>query len=290
MFLRIKIIATFLVIFSYFMPLIDIKNVIAILMIVTIGVLHGACDITLINQKTNNINNSKKIIFIIFYLLIAFFAFLVVYNLPIIGFIGFLLISSYHFGEQHLHETILDSKFRFFHFITYGLLIFMLMIYNNKSFVVKVLNEILEININNLPFDIFLFSSLFLTFLFWSIDYKKLKSSIIKEILYLLLLFLLFYTSNLIVSFAVYFVLWHSIPSILDQINFLYNEISTKSILLYLKNSGSYWIVSILGLLFLFYYQNLIGEDFYKTIYSFSAAVTIPHIFLINNILSSHHK
>ncbi len=290
MFLRIKIIATFLVIFSYFMPLIDIKNVIAILMIVTIGVLHGACDITLINQKTNNINNSKKIMFIIFYLLIAFFAFLVVYNLPIIGFIGFLLISSYHFGEQHLHETILDSKFRFFHFITYGLLIFMLMIYNNKSFVVKVLNEILEININNLPFDIFLFSSLFLTFLFWSIDYKKLKSSIIKEILYLLLLFLLFYTSNLIVSFAVYFVLWHSIPSILDQINFLYNEISTKSILLYLKNSGSYWIVSILGLLFLFYYQNLIGEDFYKIIYSFSAAVTIPHIFLINNILSTHHK
>ena len=290
MFLRIKIIATFLVIFSYFMPLIDIKNFIAILMIVTIGVLHGACDITLINQKTNNINNSKKIMFIIFYLLIAFFAFLVVYNLPIIGFIGFLLISSYHFGEQHLHETILDSKFRFFHFITYGLLIFMLMIYNNKSFVVKVLNEILEININNLPFDIFLFSSLFLTFLFWSIDYKKLKSSIIKEILYLLLLFLLFYTSNLIVSFAVYFVLWHSIPSILDQINFLYNEISTKSILLYLKNSGSYWIVSILGLLFLFYYQNLIGEDFYKIIYSFSAAVTIPHIFLINNILSSHHK
>ena len=290
MFLRIKIITTFLVIFSYFMPLIDIKNVIAILMIVTIGVLHGACDITLINQKTNNINNSKKIMFIIFYLLIAFFAFLVVYNLPIIGFIGFLLISSYHFGEQHLHETILDSKFRFFHFITYGLLIFMLMIYNNKSFVVKVLNEILEININNLPFDIFLFSSLFLTFLFWSIDYKKLKSSIIKEILYLLLLFLLFYTSNLIVSFAVYFVLWHSIPSILDQINFLYNEISTKSILLYLKNSGSYWIVSILGLLFLFYYQNLIGEDFYKIIYSFSAAVTIPHIFLINNILSSHHK
>ena len=290
MFLRIKIIATSLVISSYFMPLIDIKNVIAILMILTIGVLHGACDITLINKKTNNISNSKKIIFIIFYLFIAFFAFLFVYNLPVIGFIGFLLISSYHFGEQHLHETVSDSKFRFLHFLTYGLLIFMLMIYNNKSFVVNVLNEILEININNFPFDIFLFSSFFLTFLLWSIDYKKLKSSIIKEILYLLLLFLLFYTSNLIVSFAVYFVLWHSIPSILDQIDFLYNEISTKSILLYLKNSGSYWIVSILGLLFLFYYQNLIGEDFYKIIYSFSAAVTIPHIFLINNILSIDHK
>ncbi len=290
MFLRIKIIATSLVISSYFMPLIDIKNVIAILMILTIGVLHGACDITLINKKTNNISNSKKIIFIIFYLFIAFFAFLFVYNLPVIGFIGFLLISSYHFGEQHLHETVSDSKFRFLHFLTYGLLIFMLMIYNNKSFVVNVLNEILEININNLPFDIFLFSSFFLTFLLWSIDYKKLKSSIIKEILYLLLLFLLFYTSNLIVSFAVYFVLWHSIPSILDQIDFLYNEISTKSILLYLKNSGSYWIVSILGLLFLFYYQNLMGENFYKIIYSFSAAVTIPHIFLINNILSIDHK
>ena len=290
MFLRIKILVTSLVIFSYYVPLINIQNTIAILMILTVGILHGACDITLINHKTNNVTNRKKIIFIIFYLFIAFLAFLIVYNLPIIGFIAFLLVSSYHFGEQHLHETILDSKFRFFHFLTYGTLIFMLMIHNNKSFVENVLSEVLMININNFPFDIFLFLSLFITFLLWSIDYKKLKSFIIKEILYLLLLFLLFYTSNLIVSFAVYFVLWHSIPSILDQINFLYNEISIRSILLYLKNSGSYWIVSILGLLFLFNYQNLLGEDFYKIIYSFSAAVTIPHIFLINNILSLDHK
>jgi len=290
MFLRIKILVTSLIILSYYVPLINIQNTIAILMILTIGVLHGACDITLINHKTNNVTNRKKIIFIIFYLFIAFLAFLIVYNLPIIGFIAFLLISSYHFGEQHFHETISNSKFKFFHFLAYGLLIFMLMIYNNKSFVINVLNEILDTNIINLPFDFFLFASLFLTFSFWGIDYKQLKFSIIREIFYLSLLFLLFYTSNLIVSFAVYFVLWHSIPSILDQISFLYNEISTKSILLYLKNSGFYWIVSIVGLLFLFYYQNLIGEDFYKIIYSFSAAVTIPHIFLINNILSLDHK
>ena len=259
-------------------------------MILSIGLLHGACDITLINHKTNNMKNKKKIIFIIFYLLVAFLAFLLVYNLPIIGFISFLLISSYHFGEQHLHEKILNSKFRFFHFLIYGFLIFILMIYYNKSFVINVLNQILDTNTNNLPFDFFLFLSLFLIFLFWIIDYKRLKFSIIKEILYLILLSILFYSSNLIVSFGVYFVLWHSIPSILDQINFLYNEISYRSILLYLKKSGSYWIISILGLIFLVYYQDFIGEDFYKFIYSFSAAITIPHIFLINNILSVGHK
>ena len=164
------------------------------------------------------------------------------------------------------------------------------MIYYNKSFVINVLNQILDTNTNNLPFDFFLFLSLFLIFLFWIIDYKRLKFSIIKEILYLILLSILFYSSNLIVSFGVYFVLWHSIPSILDQINFLYNEISYRSILLYLKKSGSYWIISILGLIFLVYYQDFIGEDFYKFIYSFSAAITIPHIFLINNILSVGHK
>lgn len=290
MFAKIKIIATLIVILTCYIPLIDFQNIIAILMILSIGLLHGACDITLINHKTNNMKNKKKIIFIIFYLLVAFLAFLLVYNLPIIGFISFLLISSYHFGEQHLHEKILNSKFRFFHFLIYGFLIFILMIYYNKSFVINVLNQILDTNTNNLPFDFFLFLSLFLIFLFWIIDYKRLKFSIIKEILYLILLSILFYSSNLIVSFGVYFVLWHSIPSILDQINFLYNEISYRSILLYLKKSGSYWIISILGLIFLVYYQDFIGEDFYKFIYSFSAAITIPHIFLINNILSVGHK
>ena len=290
MFTWIKIILTLIVILSYYIPLIDFQNIFAILMILSIGVLHGACDITLINHKRNNRNSNRKIIFIIFYLLVAFLAFLLVYNLPIIGFISFLLISSYHFGEQHLHRKISNSKYRFFHFLLYGLLIFMLMIYFNKSFVVDILNQILESNLNHLPFDIFLCLSALLIFLFWVIDYKRLKFSIIKEIYYLILLSLLFYSSNLIVSFGVYFVLWHSIPSILDQINFLYNETSYKSILLYLKNSGSYWIISILGLIFLFYYQDFIGEDFYKLIYSFSAAVTIPHIFLINNILSIDHK
>jgi len=290
MYTKVKIIVTLMVISTYYIPSTDFQNIAAILMILSIGVLHGACDITLINHKVNNRKNKKKIFFIIFYIFVAFLAFLFVYNLPIIGFILFLLISSYHFGEQHLHEKILNSKFRFFHFSIYGLLIFSLMIYYNKSFVINILNQILDSKTDNFPFDVFLFSSLFLTFLFWIIDYKSLDFSIIKEILYIILLSLLFYSSNLIVSFGVYFVLWHSIPSILDQINFLYAETSYRSILLYLKNSGSYWIISILGLIFLIYYQDFIGEDFYKLIYSFSAAVTIPHIFLINNILSEDHK
>ena len=290
MFSKIKILFTGLVILSYYTPFFKIQNLIAIVMFLTVGVLHGACDITLINHKKNNEDLGKKIIFIVLYLLTAFFAFLFVYNFPIIGFVAFLLISSYHFGEQHLHHMVLKTKLKFFHYLVYGLLIFMMMIYTNKIFVFDVLNQILGNDIKSLPFDIFLFTTLFFTFFLWWIDNKNLKFSVIKEILNLSLLFLLFYSSNLIVSFSVYFVLWHSIPSILDQINFLYSEISVKSIFLYMKNSGSYWIISIVGLIFLFYYQDMIGEDFYMLLYSFSASVTIPHIFLINNILSVDHN
>ena len=67
---------------------------------------------------------------------------------------------------------------------------------------------------------------------------------------------------------------------------FLYKDVSKKTILLYLKKSGYYWAVSIAGLIFLVSYGEIMGENFYRILYSFVVSVTIPHIFLINNILS----
>ena len=80
--------------------------------------------------------------------------------------------------------------------------------------------------------------------------------------------------------------IWHSVPSIYDQIEFLYKKVNLKTLLQYLKKSGSYWAISIAGLTILVLKGDVIGESFYRVSYSFLVSVTIPHILLMTKILS----
>jgi hypothetical protein len=50
-------------------------------------------------------------------------------------------------------------------------------------------------------------------------------------------------SSSLIWGFAIYFVIWHSIPSIIDQIKFLNGSFSFPHFITYCKNAGFYWLL-----------------------------------------------
>ena len=284
---RLKVFFTILIISIYIVfSFSNLDVILSALLILSFGLIHGACDITLITTKLRKSSFQIKSKIIFLYVLLAFISFFVVYKLPVIGFMIFLIISSYHFGEQHFHLKLKKSKLKFWHFLFYGLLIFMIMIEIHRNIVLEVLNTLLNYNIGNFPTQIILLVCIIINFILWMIDYNRLKLSVWKELFYLMLISVLFYTTNLIVSFAAYFVIWHSIPSIFDQINYLYKKVSIKTAFLYLKKSGIYWAVSISGLVFLVLYKEIMGDDFYRITYSFVVSVTIPHMFVINNILS----
>tara|TARA_B110000444_G_scaffold238417_1_gene251989 strand:+ start:3288 stop:4160 length:873 start_codon:yes stop_codon:yes gene_type:complete len=287
---RSKIIASIFIIWISLFSYSNIDVVVASILILTLGLGHGACDIKLITTRLNTSSLKVKVISIFLYIFTAFVAFLVFYSLPFIGFITFLLISSYHFGEQHLHKKLSASKMKFFHFSLYGMVIFLLMIETNIDMVFEILTPLIGNEISEIPIRVTLFVFIFLTGLFWLVDYKSIKFSIPKELFYLLVIYVLFYNTNLIVSFASYFVIWHSIPSIYDQIEYLYKDVNRKTILLYLRNSGYYWGISLAGLIFIVSYGEIMGDNFYRILYSFVASVTIPHIFLMNNILSESNQ
>ncbi|MBN09033.1 MAG: hypothetical protein CMC79_01480 [Flavobacteriaceae bacterium] len=283
---KVKIILTVFIIWISLYSDSTTETTIASILILSLGLVHGACDITLITTKLNISSVKIKGLIISSYVLIAIISFLFVYNQPLIGFVMFLLISSYHFGEQHLHSKLESSKIRFLHFLLYGMVIFMLMIETHRETVIDILTPLFNSQIDIIPTQFIVYLFMGLTLLLWGIDYSNIKFSVLKELFYLFAIFILFSNTNLIVSFAAYFIVWHSIPSINDQIEFLYKEISKKTVLLYLKNSGSYWAISLSGLIFLFSYGEIMGENFYLILYSFVLSITIPHIFLIHNILS----
>ena len=113
------------------------------------------------------------------------------------------------------------------------------------------------------------------------VDVKKL----LKEIFYLGLLFLVFKTSTLILSFAVYFILWHSIPSIINQVEFVYGDLTKKSLLSYVKKAIIYWVISIIGMFVI--YQLIPHMSLFSTIiFVVLFAVTAPHTWVMYRMKS----
>ena len=110
----------------------------------------------------------------------------------------------------------------------------------------------------------------------------KPKIQIVRELFYVLLLYLVFKSSSLILGFAIYFVLWHSIPSILDQTKFLSGGYTFKTMLEYLKTAFVYWLISITGLVIAYYYFS--ESLFNSMIFIVLFAVTAPHVWVMNRM------
>ena len=97
---------------------------------------------------------------------------------------------------------------------------------------------------------------------------------------------MIFNIASLIAGFAIYFIIWHSIPSLRDQIIELHSEFNTDNLVLYLKNSVLYWLVSIVSLFVLYYVVND-EKLFISLFFSFLAAITFPHVLVMFNLFKN---
>ena len=91
-------------------------------------------------------------------------------------------------------------------------------------------------------------------------------------------------TASLIWAFAIYFILWHSIPSLIDQITLLYGKTTFRNGMRYLKNSALYWIAAMLSLVVAFFFLGDAEYGFLPLFFSFLAAITFPHVLVMGQL------
>ncbi|WP_343768568.1 Brp/Blh family beta-carotene 15,15'-dioxygenase [Gangjinia marincola] len=275
---------------SVFVPS-ALLNYIGLGVVLTIGLLHGANDIMLINRQSEIKNRSFSSLKAIFYYtsIILLFA-AVFYFLPTLGLLFFVFISAIHFGEQHLAAVLdlIGNTLRYMLYLIYGFVIFMMIFYFNSESTIKIIEQMTGLRLNEGYFFYGLavsFLLLFLQTLYIHLkEYRLSWQIIIREVLILVTLAILFNYSSLLFSFAVYFVLWHSIPSMRDQLVYLYGKVSVRSLKKYISQAFVFWLVSVLGLI-LFSISIQQYEDFFLAVFfSFLAAITLPHVFIVSKI------
>jgi beta-carotene 15,15'-dioxygenase len=264
---------------------------IGFLLIFSFGILHGANDLLLINkiQTTSSTISFYKIL--LYYIIVVGFGIFLFYFLPGLALLLFIIVSGYHFGEQHWQgdHTFNQKKITFLFQLSYGLLILNLLFIFHIAEVQKIISEISGVSIPSYSIVVFFYTSLG-SFLILSL-YKYFKSSkfkkrIFQELLFLFVFAIIFKTSSLIWGFAIYFILWHSIPSMFDQITFLYKSVSIENFIKYFKSAFVYWIVSLFGISILYL---IFRKDYFfnSLFFSFLAAITFPHVWVIVNMFKT---
>ena len=260
----------------------EYEEYLSYIFILTVGIIHGSNDISLLNIVKGDGNFSKRYLWYYVGLIITNIAAFIIS--PRIALFCFIVISCYHFGEQHLHGLVkvLNKKARLL-FLSYGSLIFGLLFYFNFRSTSDIINDLIGYRIPEQYFLWFLALSIILTLSLTLVNRLNFKEDFnyFKELFLILLFAILFKLAALLWAFAIYFIVWHSLPSLQDQIKQLYGDLNKFNILRYIKSSFPYWLISLFGLVILYMVTSYFDINFITIFFAFLAAITVPHVIVM---------
>ncbi len=270
------------------------QQVIGFVVIFLFGILHGANDLALFQKISADKNNIpfKKIIS--YYIGVVLLGATLFYIFPIVALLLFILFSGYHFGEQHWNRldvrnnTTVLALFQTF----YGLFILFMLFQFHELEVKTIIFQISTVSISTLNLQYITIAIGILLVLLGSIVNSintNFKSEIILNVFYLLVFGIIFKTADLIWAFAIYFVVWHSFPSIKEQTEFLYGTFTFKNFKLFFKSAFIYWTISLIGIATL-YFLFKDKEIFNALFFSFLASITFPHVVVIIKMFNKNYS
>ena len=259
-------------------------------LILTFGIIHGANDILLLlkgKEQTNKIIISSTLKYLLIVILISVLFFL----FSEISLLFFILFSAYHFGEQQwtIFGSNKSKSISFFYFF-YGLLIFSILFIFNTSYVSDIIYEITKIYLEKNIYNLALIFSVLATLILLFLNFKVLKKQLFHQLALLVVMLLVFFTYDLLPAFAIYFVFFHSIPSILEQSEYLFGNADGKeNFKKFLLKGALYWTLAMVFLLTMYLVLKNSIDFSLAIFFSFLAAITFPHVLVIYKMKSEIH-
>jgi Brp/Blh family beta-carotene 15,15'-monooxygenase len=263
------------------------NTILAFVLILTVGLLHGSNDLLII-KKVGNLEYTNRGVFlktISAYLFSIGVILLAFYFYKAYALLFFILISSYHFGQQHWASKWNGfSSLKVMAYVCYGLGIFGMIFATHSESSAKVISAITNYEATREAFQWLAIGSL-LVFFGLSLGNKSMgaKAYLIEAVLLLVLLGV-FLITDLLLSFALYFAFWHALPSLSDQIKLLYNQPLRKGIVSYVRSSYLYWAISAIAFIALLMVLDVQDLQVIELLVYFLAAITFPHVMVMSRI------
>lgn len=292
--LHTRILLTFFMLWLSNFITIENQQLIGFVGISLLGIIHGANDLVLVKKIRGSFFEKNKLADLIKYCGIVVLGMAFFYVYPALGLLLFIIISSYHFGNQHwkLQNNRIQKWFSHLFQGVYGLLVLGILFSFHEQEVLAIIQTITRSSFSNLLFtELTVFSGLLLIILggILASNDASFRSLIGINFFYLVVFAVLFYNAGLIWGFSMYFVLWHSIPSIQDQIKFLYGVENRTSWITYIRSSILYWSIAVSGMAIA--YIGIDNDTLFKAVFfSLMAAITFPHTLIIAWMQNAIHN
>lgn len=266
----------------------DLENVMAYVFIFSFGILHGSNDISLLEVRDQSKASAQAYLKILAgYLLFIGLTALLFYALPTVGLLTFVLISAYHFGEEHWRDKLdQNSNIARVFYLLYGLLVLFLLFQAHQLEVIELIGSITGVQLSEsflfwMPF-VLLGTVILYGLLLMPADRHTLFNA--QDLLYIVVFFVVFNATSLLWAFAIYFIIWHSLPSLMAQISYLYGDISQLNMMRYLRSSLGYWLISLIGIFGIYWFFSMDDQNFLPLFFPILAALTFPHVYVMTKM------
>lgn len=254
------------------------------------GIPHGAADYLIYRQLPQNENTAvPKRIFLFCYLGVIALYGLLWWKSPLLAFTLFILISLYHFGQSNWQYVDFDNSVRrIVSYLLWGALviIFPVLLYLNDAAVIiyEITGWPLQAEVIRWP-AIFLIIALNLINIVHLFEAELITArDLSKELVNIMVLVGLFSTTPLLIGFGIYFLCWHSLGSVLDQLSEFRKRTNAYNLKHYLREIIPITIAALTGLAMLYWW---IGDDTnYASnlglLFCFISIITVPHSILMD--------
>ena len=253
-----------------------------------VGIPHGAIDHVLFFQNTKR---SPILFYTLYFGLITVTVIVWLLN-PKIGFILFVSLSSYHFGQsQFSQKNLLHKSLKVILYFAWGSSILSALCVYNKQEIIEITSTtadlfVLQPLFTNHLFPIALWVSSSIFFIILLTQFRKLKQANIgMEIVIFMLVHLSFYFHSAILGFSIFFVSIHSFDVLLQEFKFLTTRFNKFTLKKFIGLLAPYTLVSVFGMGFLVLLSHIEVLDISKTLLIFIsiAALTLPHSIVMEN-------
>ncbi len=260
------------------------------ILLVTLGLPHGATDFLLF-RRINKSKLSKEQILKFFTIYVAaVLGFLVMWLIfPLISFIIFILISSYHFGQSNWENIIIPKKYTLLLNLFWGAFAIggsVLWHWQESKIIIgQVIGFVPDISqyfMDMIQLCLVIINCIFVISLRYSSTITS--TQFWKELGKLAILSSLFYFTPMLIGFALYFTLWHSLSSLLSQLSYYKKLWPTFTLSDYYLQAAPYTALAVFGfgIMVLGHSYILPGVSMISTFLVFIACVTLPHIFVVD--------
>jgi Brp/Blh family beta-carotene 15,15'-monooxygenase len=282
----------FLVLFAFLFPnvLAGAELFIAAALIVLAGIPHGATDHLIFLQLRRPFLGSRGIEqFYVNYLLLMAIYSVLWWLMPVVALAVFMLLSIYHFGQSNWNYVAFANKTQAtLTYLLWGSFVLVVPIVWHFDEAAGIIASITRSEVASLS--IGWRQAICLTLLIgniWLTIYLRAQGMLSRrhfrdEVINLVVLGMLFFFAPLLLGFVFYFVFWHSLSSMADQIRFFNKENGNYTWKNYARQALPLSVVAVGGLALLYVVQHQLGlRADVGLLFIFISVVTLPHMILI---------